>query len=190
MNGDSGLAVSSAGMIYGGYYGQISQYDSSGTFIRSFGNINQNGMITADIFGNVYGVSNSRINKYDSNGNFVLSFGSSFSNGYLATDAVGNIYSSSSFNMQSVINKYANNGDLLFQFGYAGTEGGLAVDQQGNVYSSSSTGIYQFSPSGDQVASFGRSYGDGALAASSVPEPASLSLLAFGGVVMALSRRR
>jgi hypothetical protein len=147
-------------------------------------------MITADIFGNVYGVSNSRINKYDSNGSFVLSFGSSFSNGYLATDAVGNIYSASSFNIQSVIHKYANNGDLLNQFGYVGTEGGLAVDQQGNVYSSHSTGIYQFSPNGDLVASFGRSYSDGALAAISVPEPSSLSLLALGGVLVALRRRR
>ena len=147
-------------------------------------------MITADIFGNVYGVRNSRINKYDSNGNFVLSFGSSYDNGYLATDAAGNIYASSSYNIASVIHKYANNGDLLLRFGYAGTEGGLAVDQQGNVYSSTSNGINQFSPNGDQVASFGRSYGDGALAVSSVPEPSSLSLLALGGVLVALRRRR
>ena len=170
-------------------YNRIQQFDSSGNFIRKWGNYGSaNGSfnypwdVTVDKNGYVYvsDTGNHRIQKFTSTGTYVTKWGSSGSaDGYLssplgiAVDGNGYVYVADSGN--SRIQKFTSGGTYITKWGSYGTGEGqfydpraVAVDEDGYVYVADEENdsfekqfrVQKFAPDGTFIKMWG-SYGTG-----------------------------
>jgi hypothetical protein len=117
-----------------------------------------------------------------------MNFGKAYSAGPIAVGADGKVYSASIYDWGQpnyMINEYASDGTFIKTFGSMSSAGGLAVASDGAIYAVGNSEINKYNSSGVLLFSFGDAYSAGHIAAT-VPEPSSLSLLALGGVLVAL----
>jgi sugar lactone lactonase YvrE len=160
-----GVAVDSSGNVYvtdsgggvspSGGTNRIEKFDSTGTFLATFGSQGSSlyqlfGAVAVDRSGNVYVVDGNTIQKFDSTGTFLTAWGSQgsgpgqfFFAGGIAVDARGNVFLTDSGNAR--VERFDSTGTFLASWGSLDPDGfpvagefsfptGVAVDPSGNVY--------------------------------------------------------
>jgi hypothetical protein len=143
--------------------------------------------VAVDASGSAYstGWSNEGfLTKYDASGNLLWSqqIGGGAGSNSVAVDAFGNSYISGDRNAGAFLTKCDGSGSVLWSQQIDGAwSNSVAVDVSGNAYISGDTGDKLFAPNAGGNDAF--------LIKFEAPEPATLTLLALGGLAM-LRRRK
>jgi sugar lactone lactonase YvrE len=193
--GPTGMAFDGAGNLFVGYYGQILEYAPDGTSTMFARGLYPEGL-AFDSDGNLFAATSALgpgpyIYKFAPDGtqSTFATFGSGNSPACLAVDKSGNLFESD-VNMCAIYRFTP--GGMMSTFASLNVQApeGLAFDGTGNMFEAdwSSGRVLEFTPSGSASVFATGLNRPAALAFQPTPEPATLTLLAWG--TLSLLRRK